>query len=81
MSQDMGENMKHLESISGDPTAALIICGDVCTKITLLEKTLILCKERFQAGKKLAIAWCRFRREPALCLYGFGDTKNPDILI
>ena len=48
--------MKHLESISGDPTAALIICGDVCTKITLLEKTLILCKERFQAGKKLAIA-------------------------
>ena len=23
----MGENMKHLESIVGDPTAALIICG------------------------------------------------------
>ncbi|CAK9046483.1 unnamed protein product [Durusdinium trenchii] len=45
---DMGENMRHLEGMAGDQEAALIVAGDVCTNLDILEKALKLCQARFK---------------------------------
>lgn len=45
--------------------------GDVCTNITLLEKTLILCKERFQVGTAFIYVAQKHPRE--VSVLGFWD--------
>lgn len=45
---DMGENMRHLESVAAQEDVALIVPGDVCTNLEKLEAGLRICRERFR---------------------------------